>query len=143
MTLSPPSIEGVGPVMKKKDKKNLVNSFIYVKSITWLQWNVSGFLAGSSLGSLALKQQQTITFHLLLAVVLWQLQELQMLLLSCTASSTGTCARTTTFVEPCSIQTKKASSTDVGEPTCHPCSTTGMLQETTFSNLEGLYFLKA
>ena len=42
----------------------------------------------SSLSSLALKQQQTITFHLLVAVVLWQLHELQMELLPCTASST-------------------------------------------------------
>ena len=44
----------------------------------------------SSLSSLVLKQQQAIASHLVLAVVLWQLHELQMELLSCTASSTGT-----------------------------------------------------
>ena len=57
----------------------------YLATVEW-----SGFLSGSSLSTLALKQQQTITFHLLLAVVLWQLHEPQMELLPCTASSTGT-----------------------------------------------------
>ena len=42
--------------------------------LTTVEW--SGFLPGSSLCTLALKQQQTMTF-LLLAVVLWQLHELQ------------------------------------------------------------------
>ena len=54
-------------------QQNLVNSFIYVRVsyLATLEW--SGFLPGSSLSPLALKQQQTITFHLWLAVVLWQL----------------------------------------------------------------------
>ena len=56
---------------------------------------------------LALKQQQTITFHLLLAVVLWQLHELQ----------NGTPALHSFIYW------------DVGEPTRHPCSTTGMMQD--------------
>ena len=64
---------------------------------------------------LQLIEQQTITFHLLLAV-LWQVHELQMELLPCTASSAG-------------------------EPTRHPCSTTGMMQDNqrlTWSDLEHL-----
>ena len=57
-------------------QQNLVNFFIYVRVyyLATVEW--SGFLPGSSLSPLALKQQQTIIFYLLLAVVLWQLHEL-------------------------------------------------------------------
>ena len=56
-------------------QQNLDNSFIYVRVYYLATGEWSEFLPGSSLSPLAPMQQQTMTFHLSLAVVLWQLHK--------------------------------------------------------------------
>ena len=69
---------------------NLVNSFIYVRVyyLATVEW--SGFLPGSSVSTLALKQQQTIFSSIVGCCIVATTHELHMELLPCTASSTGT-----------------------------------------------------